>query len=73
MLLWQIANNPLKSLKNAERPEEEEEAWGSSEEEVVEALGTETAEGGKELYCFLGVKGSVLHILDKVPLGHCFN
>jgi hypothetical protein len=21
----------------------------------------------------LGVKGSVLHILDKVPLGHCFN
>jgi hypothetical protein len=46
-----MKNKPLKSLKKAERPEEEE--WGSSEEVVV-ALGTEAAEGGKVLYCFLG-------------------
>jgi hypothetical protein len=42
----------LNSLKKAERPEEEEQ--GSSEEEVVVALGTEAAEGAKELYYFLG-------------------
>jgi hypothetical protein len=50
LLLWQMENKPLKSLKKAERAEEER---GSSEEVVV-ALGTEVAEGGKELYCFLG-------------------
>jgi hypothetical protein len=43
-----MENKRLKSLKKAEQPEEEE--WGSSEEEVVAALGTEGAEGGKELY-----------------------
>jgi hypothetical protein len=47
-----MENEPLKSLKKAERPEEEER--GSSEEEVVAALGTEAAEEGKEMYCFLG-------------------
>jgi hypothetical protein len=51
LLLWQMKNKPLKSLKKAEWPEGEER--GSSEEVVV-ALGTEVAEGGKELYCFLG-------------------
>jgi hypothetical protein len=46
-----MENKPLKSLKKAERPKGEER--GSSEEVVV-ALGTEVAEGGKEMYCFLG-------------------
>jgi hypothetical protein len=55
-LLWQIANNPLERLKKASLLKEEEEvaARRSSEEEVVAALGMEAAEGGKELYCFLG-------------------
>jgi hypothetical protein len=55
-LLWQIANDPLKSLKKADLPEEEEEeeARHSSEAEVVAALGTKAAKGGKELYYFLG-------------------
>jgi hypothetical protein len=66
-----MENKPLKILKKAEWPEEEER--GSSEEEVVAALGTEAAEGGKELYYFLGAKRNVLHILDKSSLGHCLN
>jgi hypothetical protein len=45
-----MENKPLKSLKKVEWPEEEE--WGSSEE-VVAALGTKAAEGGKEMYCFM--------------------
>jgi hypothetical protein len=53
-LLWQIANDPLKSLKKADLPEEEEEARHSSEAEVVAALGMKAAKGGKELYYFLG-------------------
>jgi hypothetical protein len=47
-----MENRLLNILKNVERPEED--GWGSSEEEVVAALGTEAAKGGKELYCFLG-------------------
>jgi hypothetical protein len=67
-----MENIPLKSLKNAERPEDEEEARGSFEE-VVAALGSEATEGGNVLNCFLGVKRNVLHILDKSSLGHCLN
>jgi hypothetical protein len=47
-----MENKPLKSLKKTEWPEEEER--GSCKEEVVVALGNEAAEGGMELYCFLG-------------------
>jgi hypothetical protein len=47
-----MVNKPFKSLKKAEQPEEEER--GSSEEAVVAALGTKAAEGGRELYYFLG-------------------
>jgi hypothetical protein len=47
-----MENKPLRSLKKAEQPKEEER--GSSEEEAVAALETEAVEGGREMYCFLG-------------------
>jgi hypothetical protein len=68
-----MENKSLKCLKKADLPEEEEEeekaaARRSSEEEVAAALGTEVAEGGKELYCFLGRRGMCSTSLRKVLL-----
>jgi hypothetical protein len=73
LLLWHMENKCLKCLKKADLPEEEEEeekaaARRSSEEEVAAALGTEVAEGGKELYCFLGRRGMCSTSLRKVLL-----
>jgi hypothetical protein len=69
LLLWQMENNPLKSLKKVDLPEEEEAAVRrSSEEEVAAALGTKVAEGGKELYCFMGWRGMCSISLTKVLL-----
>jgi hypothetical protein len=61
----------LKSLKKANLLEEEEEeavARCSSEEDMAAALGMEAAEGGKELYCFLGWRGMCSISLTKVLL-----
>jgi hypothetical protein len=60
-----MENKPLKSLKKTERPEEEERGLS---EEVVVALGTEPAEGRKELYCFLGRRGVCSTSFTKVLL-----
>jgi hypothetical protein len=56
-----MENKPLKSLKNADQPEEER---GSSKEVGV-ALGARVV-GGKELNCFLGQRGVCSTSLTKV-------
>jgi hypothetical protein len=63
-----MEKKPLKSLKKANLLEEEAVAQCSSEEDMAAALGMEVAEGGKELYCFLGWRGMCSISLTKVLL-----